>query len=185
MGWLKKKTKKEENKEVVRIPKKVDIKTLMYSSLDDMPIYNWFKLSNESDYNQLLKVYDKVVTEKNVHIFEERSNQLTQEYLDRFGANQDSEYLLILLKSKIRLQTDLILTGNKFIKIQINQVEEQIKNLLPPPGQVVDVEESLVAISEVMHYGIFSKTTSVVRYKYLTNLIDKKNKEAERWQKNR
>jgi len=160
-----------------------DLRRKMYSSIHEMPIYNWFMLSRNNDYNFLLKEYEEICDEKNVGEFEKRSNDLTQEYLDTFGADGDTEMLMVHLKAKIRLSVDYLLSGNIFIKNQLKVVQGQIEALLPKEDRST-LESNLVRISKYVGYAVKSKETSVVEYKETIIMIEEENKNAKKWQQN-
>lgn len=160
-----------------------DLGKLMYNDIHDMPIYNWYMFSNRSDYNFLLKEYDQLCNESNFQEFEKRSNELTQQYLDLFGADGDTEMLLTYLKTEIRLSADLLLTGNVFLKNQIKIVQQQIKDLIPTETKA-SLESNLVRISKYVGYAVRSKETSVVEYRETMNMIEEDNKNAKKWQNN-
>ena len=160
-----------------------NLKTMMYSDIHTMPIFNWFMLSKNNDFNYLLKQYDDVCNEENISVFEERSNELTQQYLDLFGADGDTEMLMVHLKAKIRLSCDLLLTGNIFIKNQIKIVQDQIDSLIPEESKST-LESNLVRISKYVGYAVKSKETSVVEYKETMLMIDEDTKNAKKWQTN-
>jgi len=148
-----------------------------YTSLSEISIYNWTMLAETADINYLVKegVYHKDNYDQAIKIF----NKLQQDYIDLFGVNGDSEYLMILLKRSIKLKSELLLGGQRSLINQINILKLEIDSLLKQQDENgnISIDEQLISMSKFLGYGIKSKETTVTEFKATINVIDK-------WQSN-
>lgn len=148
-----------------------------YNDIHEMPIYNWFMIGKNGDYNYLLKDFGKVHNKDNHSLFEAQQMLLTQQYLDLYGVADEAKMLMIYYKRKIDLTCDYIITGKKILKAQIMVVQSHIDKLIPKEFENKEsLERVLVALSKFMGYGVKGKETSVVEYKEMINLLEEHNK---------
>ena len=149
-----------------------------YTELDEISIYNWRKISETSELRWLVKSGELLSTnyEQAILIY----NKLQQDYITLFGTNNDTDYLMILIKRKIVLTADLIITGERALKNQINILQAEIDFLTSQfeKNGSISLDEQLISMGKFLGYGLKSKETTVTEFKATINLI-------EQWQKSK
>lgn len=149
-----------------------------YKNLEELPIYNWHNLPEYGDYNLLVSNGAKLYSEERHKEFEDKYLELTQEYIDRYGVQQDTDMLFSYLKRKVNLQCELILTGRKAIKNEIKILEVEILALTPKETKEgSSLHSSLAGLSKFIGFKIDGKKTSVVEYKSYFQLLEDHNKQ--------
>ena len=153
------------------------MEVVFFSDLSELPMYNWDRLSKSGELKHLLKVgvYDSKMDEQARTLFED----MQQEYLDLFGVNQDSDYLMTLYKRKISLMSAYMLGGKRSLLNQINITQGEIDFILKQQEATgtVSLDEQLVSMGKFLGYGLKSKDTTVTEFKATLNVI-------EQWQNN-
>jgi len=143
-----------------------------YNSLEDLPMWNWWKVRSNADLNFLKVDYNKPTKSNLSELFAELEN----EYLEKFGAGKESEQLLDLLKRKIVNQADLLM-GKKWVSNHIKVIDFQIQQLeQSTKGQPQQsLEEISSILSKYMGFRVDPKVESVVEFKAKLNLLEQEN----------
>lgn len=153
------------------------MEVVFFADLSELPMYNWDRLSKSGELKHLVKegVYDNNLDEQARILFED----MQQEYLDLFGVNQDSEYLMTLYKRKISLMATYMIDGKRSLLNQINITQGEIDFILKQQIESggVSLDEQLVSMGKFLGYGLKSKDTTVTEFKATLNVI-------EQWQSN-
>ena len=144
--------------------------SLTYDTLEDLPIYNWFKVSETNDYRWLLKSYDKESKVDYKPLFD----KLNQEFLDIFGASSEREKLLSLLKRLIKHKADYLL-GKKHVINYIKVIEFQLEQLGNQDVRKQSVFEICVVLSKYQSYNVDPKKTNVITFHSIINNLEKEN----------
>ncbi len=99
-----------------------------YTDIEEMPVFNWFKVHASQDYSWLM-IKPKSVSPKNVHALQAKWKSLYDQYLKAFGFNES--FLAIIEKEReiALMQVELAETGNRTINTFIG-LEKQKLNLL-------------------------------------------------------
>lgn len=138
-----------------------------YTSIDDLPQYNWRMISEKNDLSFLLinkhQKFDKVKIGK---VFE----QIKDEYIDTFGINENYKKILELRKDIACLGLEMASTGNRVIKnwIRISQLE--LDNLLSTSNKSKPYETT-VRLSKHMGFAINERTISVREYAEMVEVM--------------
>lgn len=141
---------------------------LTYTTLEDLPIYNWFKVSETNDYKWLLKSYDKDHKEDLRPLFD----QMNQEFLDIFGPSSEREKLMSLYKRLIKHKADYIL-GKKHVINYIKVIEFQLMQLGQDNTKKQSVFEICAIISKEQGYNVDPKQTNVITFYSILKNIEK------------
>lgn len=130
---------------------------ILYDSIDDMPIFNWFKCVEKSEYKYCLKSgeYDEVICK-------EQFGLLYGQFIDKYGINENLAEIIRLQNKILVHKINLVVNEDRseLTFIEIAQIE--LDNLL-------NIKESKsntakVAIEKYLGCQINTKQTSVVEY---------------------
>lgn len=140
---------------------------LIFESLEDLPVLNWFKCNKEGDFKHLLKVYDKDFKPD----LEPHFNKLHQEYLDLFGAGDEREKVMSLIKKLIKHKADYLL-GKKYVINYIKVIEYQLSQMNEAQPQAKSIHYLCAELSKAQGYRIDPKETSVIEFHEIIKLIE-------------
>jgi hypothetical protein len=105
------------------------LKKVFYSSIDEMPIHNYFKVINENKYEYIVK--KKGYFGDSVKALENIQRQL----VDEFGISEQFKEQIDLLQDICLLELELAITGDRFnltlIELKINELKalEELKGV--------------------------------------------------------
>ncbi len=142
-----------------------------YKSIDEMPIFNWFKIQETNDLSYLL--YKKRgCTPKQAAILKEALQLMTNEYIDTFGISDQYKNILEL-KRDIRVKEILFATtGEKINKTFISVLQSKLKVALEST-QKSDTGSVIVHVNKYMGYRADLKKISVKEFYSILNEIKK------------
>lgn len=128
-----------------------------YDSIDDMPIYNWFKCIEKQDYK-----YTLIEGEVEPELCKNQFDILYSQFIDEFGIN-DNLREIIRVQNKILVhKINMALTGDKGLLTFIEIDELELKNLLADNG--VKTGSTTIMIEKEMGFAINEHQTSVTKY---------------------
>lgn len=145
--------------------KKVDrFKEDVYTSIEDLPIWNWNKIIQESDLTFLYKK-EGTYTDRLVPIWDE----IQQQHLDEFGYSDD-------MKSRERIMLKIIRLNVKFIetrqRVLLNLIKVQLKKLeLKDLAGNIKFGKLLTIVSKAMGFPINPKTYTVYEWYHTLNSL--------------
>lgn len=133
-----------------------------YLSIEDLPIYNWFKIHETNDRSYLIKEGNKRwATDKALN---DAWGRVFSEFIDTFGISDSFREILSLkrdiMQHRLRLEYSGDGTNKTFIKIK----ELHLSELLQEEGGEKKVNEVKVYIEKFVGFRIDEKTTSVKEY---------------------
>lgn len=138
-----------------------------YTSIDDLPQYNWRMISEKNDLSFLLinkhQKFDKVKIGK---VFE----QIKDEYIDTFGINENYKKILELKKNIACLELEMAATGERFIKNHIKIATIELNSLLKATDKSKPYETT-VRLSKHMGFAINERTISVREYAEMVEVM--------------
>lgn len=144
-----------------------------YNSIKELPMWNWWMLKETGDINYLKVDFNK----PSLTNFKELVVKFEQEYLDLFGAGDEAEKLMQLLKRKIKHQADYLL-GKKYTINYIKSIDFQLEMMgQGQGGKKQTLEEINAIVSKFMGYRVDPKIESVVQYKAYLNALENNNKQ--------
>lgn len=143
----------------------------LYNSLEDLPIFNWWKISN-GEYKYLSKENKPLELTEEVS---EMIGKLQQDFFDRYGVSDDFEDYFETQKELLELQVDLAITGDRFLNTKINLIKQklQAKQNYKRKGEEYELKAYL---DKYLGMQINTKTTSVVEYYGYLELMKKDNR---------
>lgn len=133
-----------------------------FKSIDEMPIYNWFKLQESNDLTYLLKVQRKC-SRRDIFTLQTALQDMTNEYIDTFGINEDYKKILELKRDIFIKEAQLAITGERINNTFINVLKGELKIALSK-SQKSDTVDVSVHVSKYMGYRIDMKNTSVKEF---------------------
>ena len=143
---------------------------LVYNELKDLPVLNWFECNKTGDFKHLLKVYDNDFKGDLEPLFE----KLHQDYLDLFGAGDEREKVMQLIKQLIKHKADYLL-GKKYVINYIKSIEYQLSQLNNQQQPTKTIFYLCAELSKAQGYRIDPKTTNVIEFHEIINLIEAQN----------
>lgn len=128
-----------------------------YTSIDEIPIYNWNRILEKSEYNFVSKS-GKI---KDEYKAKEAFKVLYNEYIDTFGINSYLSDLIELQNEIVVLKIDIAL-GEKHKKAILELTEFKLKKKLEK--KVASNEDATIHIEKFMGFAIDEHKTSVKKY---------------------
>lgn len=124
-----------------------------------MPLNNWIKCNDE----------DLKFTRKNLSIGNEQTDDkvwisLQDEYLSRFGLNEDYKKFLTLLVQKAKSQLIYVETSNRFELNKITQIDFKLNALSNKSGNEISIQKMLNHLSKMQGYTLTKFNTTVSQY---------------------
>lgn len=130
---------------------------IFYNSIDDIPVYNWFKCIEKSEFQYVLKEPGELTDQ-----CKEAFDILYCEFIDRYGINENLAEIIRLQNKILINKIDLALTGDKGIEMFIEIDELELKNLLYTKH--TKQNSAKIAIEKYMGIRIDLKVTTVTEY---------------------
>ena len=141
-----------------------------FKSLEELPIYNWDKCVRTGELKYLLVDPNAKCDVDLLALF----NKLHQEYLDIFGATEETERYLSLLKQKIH-HIEQIILGVKFHKNYLKIVEFEIEAIEKKKGDSQDLYDIIAILAKFMGFQLDVKKVTVIEYYKYISLLEKHN----------
>jgi hypothetical protein len=137
-----------------------------------MPLHNWIQCNN-GDLSYLI-IEGKISDEKLIEAWE----KIYDQYLLRFGLNKKYERYLQAMVKRAQLQTDYVITKDKFKLTEIEIQNAKIANLEAHFGGGETIEVVLVYVSKWLGYRINTREISVLEYFVILDEYGKANKKV-------
>lgn len=156
----------------MKIIKLFDSKVLdCYDSIDNLPIYNWYKINQSNDFSWLLK-NKRIIKEKEKNKLQEVWQNIFEEYIDTFGMNDSLRKILFLKRDIAVLETDFYLTNDRSLKTKIKIKQYELNKLLSTDKKD-SFEEMKSVIGKHQGYRIDDKLVTVKEFYSLIKAIEK------------
>lgn len=145
----------------------------LYNGIDDLPIYNWFKINETNDLKWICKGERENADAKELHFTWER---IFDEFIDFFGIPEKMKEVLELRRNIFVLQAQLALTKDRtkllFIEIEKDKLDKILKEENKKNASQVEVY-----MWKFLGFRLDQKTTSVKDfYKTLMAMNDANGK---------
>lgn len=144
-----------------------------YSSIDDIPLYNWVKCND--DQLQYTRKYVGSGNNSNDALAWEK---LYNEYLEKFGLNDRYKKYLDLMRKKALLQAEYLIKKDKFKLTEINITEAKLKDLELYFGDGQKIEVILTWLGMWLGYKLDQRNTTVTEYFVILEEYGKANKKV-------
>jgi anion-transporting ArsA/GET3 family ATPase len=139
-----------------------------YDSIDEMPVYNWFKCIEDKRYQFCMK---NVKHFKNSMLNKARTafSKIYAEYVDTFGVSEALQEIIYLENEIMCLRIDLAITQDRFLEtlIEIKQIELSEK-LKEKPAKT---NFAKVAIEKYLGFRLNDREVTVREYYEYLNVI--------------
>lgn len=141
-----------------------------WTSIDEMPLYNWIKCNNG-----LIK-YARVTEKGNSYQDLKAFTRLYDEYLSTFGLDKRYKKYLEAQKLKALLQSEYVITKERFKLTEIDIQEQKIQDLSKYFGDGKSIEVICTWLGMWLGYKLDQKTTTVKEYFTILEEYGKANK---------
>lgn len=143
-----------------------------WNSIDEMPLYNWIKCNDgKLEYTRKGKKGNGDQDYLNW-------KSLYNEYLDVFGLDTRYKKYLKAQRKKALLQSEYIITKEKFKLTEIEIQAQRIKDLEMYFGEGKQIEVILTWLGMFLGYKVDQKTTTVKEYFIILEEYGKANKKV-------
>lgn len=146
-----------------------------YSSIDDMPMYNWNEVHKTGDLSFML--IDKSKTkginyEKLAHLWRD----IYEQYIAKFGF--DNKYLKILEKQLYiaELRIEKAVTGNQTINTFIEIEKQLLAKLMETTTKGADFYESKALLEKKLGFAIDIRKCTVIEFYSYIKAVEKYGK---------
>jgi len=134
---------------------------MIYTSIEDMPIYNWFKCIDTKDYSYCSSER-KNITEDVLKECEIAFNTCYDEFIYTFGISPELAEIIRIKNKILMLKIDIALTGDKslenFIEIEEIQLNERLE------VKQTKTNTYKVAIEKYLGFRLNEKEVTVKEY---------------------
>ena len=142
-----------------------------YSSIDDLPMYNWKKIHDTDELKWLF--VNKVDCENTLEL-ESLWGSIYDEYLEEFGLSEEYKEILNVKRKIANLQAEYIIKGNRITLNYINIEKNALESLYEANKKGSTFRDSLVHLEKMQGIKINTKQITVADYyNYLRSI--KKN----------
>ena len=132
-----------------------------YSSIDDLPMYNWKKIHDTNELKWLFVTKQEV---ENNELLEKRWALIYDEYLNEFGLSDEYKEILNVKRKIANLQADYIIKGNRITLNYINIEKNALESLYDSSKKGSSFRESLVHLEKMQGIKINTKQITVADY---------------------
>lgn len=153
-----------------------------YKSIDELPIFNWFKIQDTNDVSWMM-IKKKKMTTYRLLVLNKAFSDCQAEYLDAFGVNETYKKILMLKWQISVLRSEMVIHEKRTNKVFIDLKEIELKGILSE-SKKTETGNVRVMIEKHMGFKLNEKEITVKEfYEYLNDLkstIDQQRKANER-----
>lgn len=132
-----------------------------YSSIDDLPMYNWQKIH---DTNELKYLFVNKQEIENNELLERRWSSIYDEYLEEFGLSKEYKDILKAKRKIANLQADYIIKGDRILLNFINIEKNALESMYESTKKGSSFRDSLVHLEKMQGIKINTKEITVADY---------------------
>lgn len=141
-----------------------------YQSIEDLPVWNWWKIHETKDLKYILKV-DKKLTKHSNDIFD----SIYSEFIRTFGVSENyKQYLEKLVEIEIA-EIDMLLNDDRALETFIDIMKIELDELKGAGGNSTYMDAA-IAVEKNMGFKLNSKETSVFEFYSYIKALEKKPK---------
>ncbi|MBK6836811.1 MAG: hypothetical protein IPG89_22150 [Bacteroidetes bacterium] len=144
-----------------------------YESIEDMPIYNWFKVNNGDMRFMLIKQTAKYDGKKAREYFD----KIYSEYIDVFGISESYLKVIELKKQISVLNIEMAITGDRILKNFIKMAQVEL-NQINSKTNKTNTNEVKVHLEKYLGFRLNEKETSVKEYYTYLNVMANDSRKA-------
>ena len=142
-----------------------------YESIEDLPIWNWWKIAETGQLGYLYK--DEKEYNKHDNSLVELWSKIQDEYLEEFGITDDFKEMLTLKKRWITQKANFLITGERFLLNEIEEIEIDLKEI-ENTNITVKKDDTVIMLEEKLGRELEPKKMSVKKYYSYINYYSKK-----------
>lgn len=150
---------------------------MIYESIEDLPLWNWNKVQERSDYTYLrMNRINSNATPEEQQELKKVWEKLFAEFIDCFKFSAEfkdqvmkEEEIAILINQKIQ-------TGDKSINYFIELAKRELEAMKPKESSVTSFWQTKSAIQRLVGYRIDAKNTTVMEFYSEIELLKKEKK---------
>lgn len=136
-----------------------------YESIEDLPLWNWNKVHEKSDYTYLrINRINGQVTKEEYLFLKNLWEKLFAEYIDTFRFSKE---FLAIMEKKIQIayyQKEFLLSGDLSLQTQINLMEMELEGMQPIEETKQSFWQSKATIERLLQFQIDAKKITVIEY---------------------
>ncbi len=144
-----------------------------YESIEDMPIYNWFKVNNGDMRFMLIKQTAKYDGKKAREYFD----KIYSEYIDVFGISESYLKVIELKKQISVLNIEMAITGDRILKNFIKMAQIELDQINSKTNKT-NTNEVKVHLEKYLGFRLNEKETSVKEYYTYLNVMASDSRKA-------
>lgn len=142
-----------------------------YESIDEIPLYNWAKI-NDGNLKFILISMDSDVTDLELS---DAWEKLYDDYIEKRGLSKHYKKLLSLMKQKVILQCDYIITGELFKLTELEIQEQKLNEMIQKDAIDISIEKTLIYLSKWIGYRLDWKVITLNEYYLILEEYGKAN----------
>lgn len=158
--------------------KKKQIKAKCYESIDDMPVYNWFKAHEDGEVKWFflpgVKDFSKRAREQAYAAW----GKLKDQFIDKFGISDTQKIILMLKRDLALLKIKKHLSGDDSIENFIRAKEQSIEAIRKNQGPGDDFVITKGYVEKFMGMRIDAKLTTVSEFYGYIEMMKRQPKPA-------
>jgi len=139
-------------------------------SIDEMPLENWIKITEDGEYQYVCKNPDDVIGVD----LAEAWYKINDEYINRYGLGPLYMRLLKKMKEKAILELNYVQSRDRFKLTEISLAEAELRSMMSNRGEGIGIREALIHLSKYMGFRLNPKEITVSEF---FNIRDKHGKE--------
>jgi hypothetical protein len=145
-------------------------KEYFYSSIKELPIFNWWEIS-DGNYNFIMLNRTSKVPEKYIV---GQVELLQQEFFNNYGVSDEFEVYFQNQKDLLELEVDLAITGDRFLKTKITLLKKRIEQEIKYKRKGEEYEVKAY-VDKFLGFRLDAKNTTVTEYYSYIDLMKKDN----------
>lgn len=141
---------------------KKNLKNDYFNSIDELPIWNWWKVSETGNFIYLLKENDYNNEDYSLESYKNWLD-LQDEYLEFFGMDSDFQKILRLKKQWIDKKSKYIIDNDRFSLTEAEIIESKIKEITDN-NKTLNQDSTIILLEEKLGREIDPKKISVKKF---------------------
>lgn len=139
-----------------------------YTSIEELPVYNWWKLHEKNDFKQVLKAQSDKIDERVVKV----SKDLQSEFIAVFGIDENyAQYLRKQIQIEL-LKIQVLKTGDRSLETMIDILEVELEEVTRKEEDK-GLNTSVIAVEKWMGFKLDTKKISTFEYYSYIKAIEK------------
>lgn len=137
----------------------MNLKKDCFNSIEDLPIWNWWKISEEGDLKYLFIKGEGKVTGEVYELWMD----IQQEYFDNYGISEGLKETLKLKLEWIKEKAKFISTGDTFHRMKCNMLEVEMNDTGSGSGLLTN-DDTIIFLEEKLGREVDPQNISVKKY---------------------